>query len=54
MIIGAELFYNLLCIGQIKLNDDNITLQKTRLAWIVTGRRPRSRNTSQMPSSEKR
>ena len=37
MLIGATLFYKLLSIGQIKLNQKNIILQKTVLGWIVTG-----------------
>lgn len=36
-LIGAKLFYQLLCIGQIKLNNSALILQKTRLGWIVSG-----------------
>jgi len=36
-LIGAQLFYQLLCIGQIKLNNSTLILQKTRLGWIVSG-----------------
>ncbi|XP_071646703.1 uncharacterized protein [Temnothorax longispinosus] len=35
-LIGAELFYQLLCVGQIKLGNALI-LQKTRLGWIASG-----------------
>ncbi|XP_075167883.1 uncharacterized protein LOC142240048 [Haematobia irritans] len=36
LLIGAELFYELLLVGQIK-NGNTPTLQKTRLGWIVVG-----------------
>lgn len=35
MLLGAEHFYQLLCVGQIKLYSGEIVLQKTRLGWIV-------------------
>lgn len=37
LLIGAGLFYSLLCIGQISLGDGLPTLQKTVLGWIVSG-----------------
>lgn len=37
IIIGAELFYNLLCIGQHRLGDGLPILQRTRLGWVVSG-----------------
>ncbi|XP_043064092.1 uncharacterized protein LOC122320081 [Drosophila ficusphila] len=37
LLIGASLFYDLLCIGQIKLGPHLPTLQKTRLGWVVSG-----------------
>ncbi|XP_017469715.1 PREDICTED: uncharacterized protein LOC108361583 isoform X2 [Rhagoletis zephyria] len=37
MLIGASLFYDLLCVGQIKLASGLPLLQKTRLGWVVTG-----------------
>lgn len=37
VLIGAELFYQLLCVGQIKLNNTGLILQKTRLGWVVSG-----------------
>ena len=37
LLLGAELFYNLLCIGQVSLGNEQPILQKTRLGWIVTG-----------------
>lgn len=38
MIIGAELFYELLCIGQIKPLNQAVTLQKTMFGWVLSGR----------------
>ncbi|XP_018402067.1 PREDICTED: uncharacterized protein LOC108779200 [Cyphomyrmex costatus] len=38
MLIGAEYFYQLLCIGQIKLNSCSTILQKTKFGWIVSGK----------------
>jgi hypothetical protein len=37
LLIGAELFWQLLCIGQIKLHNTNLIMQKTRLGWILSG-----------------
>ncbi|KAL0860231.1 hypothetical protein ABMA27_010538 [Loxostege sticticalis] len=37
IIIGAELFYNLLCLGQHRLGDGLPILQRTRLGWVVSG-----------------
>ncbi|KAH8389496.1 hypothetical protein KR215_000744, partial [Drosophila sulfurigaster] len=37
LLIGASLFYGLLCVGQIGLGDGLPILQKTRLGWIVAG-----------------
>ncbi|XP_071580899.1 uncharacterized protein [Temnothorax nylanderi] len=36
-LIGAELFYHLLCVGQIRLGNSALILQKTRLGWIASG-----------------
>ena len=38
LLIGVELFWNLICVGQIKSSDKHLTLQKTRLGWILAGR----------------
>lgn len=38
MLIGAEIYYDLLCIGEIKPSNYGPTLQKTKLGWIVSGR----------------
>lgn len=37
ILLGASLFYDLMCIGQIKGNSNHPTLQKTKLGWIVSG-----------------
>lgn len=37
VLLGAGVFYELLCVGQIKLGIERPILQKTRLGWIVSG-----------------
>lgn len=37
LLIGAEIFFDLLCIGKIKLAEDQPIWQKTVLGWIVSG-----------------
>ena len=37
-LIGAEIFLQLLCNGQISLVSDNANLQKTKLGWILGGK----------------
>lgn len=37
VILGASVFWGLLCIGQIKLGRSQPILQKTHLEWIVSG-----------------
>lgn len=34
ILVGAEMFWQLLCVGQIKSSSSHPTLQKTRLGWI--------------------
>jgi len=36
LLIGASLFYELLCVGQINLLPGLPLLQKTRLGWVVS------------------
>lgn len=38
ILIGAEIFWDLLCVGQIPSSDRHPKLQKTRLGWILAGR----------------
>ncbi|XP_067206332.1 uncharacterized protein [Linepithema humile] len=37
MLIGAELFWQLICVGQIKACKAHPTLQKTKLGWVISG-----------------
>ncbi|XP_049308578.1 uncharacterized protein LOC125777516 [Bactrocera dorsalis] len=37
MLIGAGLFFELICVGQIKLAPGLPILQKTRLGWVLSG-----------------
>ncbi|XP_072389396.1 uncharacterized protein [Diabrotica undecimpunctata] len=37
ILIGADTFWDLLCVGQIKLSHGQPTLHKTKLGWIVSG-----------------
>ncbi|XP_054746100.1 uncharacterized protein LOC129250502 [Anastrepha obliqua] len=37
LLIGAGLFYELLCVGQIQLAPELPLLQKTRLGWVLSG-----------------
>lgn len=37
MLIGGELFWNLICIGQISMGVNKPILQKTKFGWIVSG-----------------
>ncbi|XP_011706472.1 PREDICTED: uncharacterized protein LOC105461663, partial [Wasmannia auropunctata] len=44
LLIGAEKFWDLLCVGQIKLGNGKPVLQKTLLGWIVAGKLDVPRN----------
>ncbi|XP_024881163.1 uncharacterized protein LOC112460613 [Temnothorax curvispinosus] len=37
ILIGADWFWNLLCVGQIKIGKSQLTMQKTKLGWIAAG-----------------
>lgn len=37
MLIGASIFFDLMCAGQIRLRDSKLILQKSVLGWIVSG-----------------
>ena len=37
ILVGAGIFWNLLCVGQIKLGNRKPILQKSRLGWILSG-----------------
>jgi len=36
-LIGSEVFWDLLCVGQIRLTPTQSILQKTKLGWILVG-----------------
>ena len=38
VLIGADIFWQLLCVGQIRASLSHPTLQKTHLGWILAGR----------------
>ncbi|XP_011884052.1 PREDICTED: uncharacterized protein LOC105571188 [Vollenhovia emeryi] len=38
ILIGAEMFWSILCVGQIKASVNHPVLQKTRFGWILAGR----------------
>lgn len=40
MLIGAGLFWDLLCVGHIRLNGGRPSLLKTKLGWLVSGNIP--------------
>lgn len=37
MLLGADVFWQLMCIGQIKSSDNNPVIQKTHFGWIIAG-----------------
>ncbi|XP_071580238.1 uncharacterized protein [Temnothorax nylanderi] len=37
VLLGADCFWNLLCIGQLKVGKKLLTMQKTKLGWIAAG-----------------
>ncbi|XP_053968486.1 uncharacterized protein LOC128869912 [Anastrepha ludens] len=39
LLIGASMFFDLLCIGQFHLRNNNHILQKTHFGWVVSGGR---------------
>ena len=41
ILIGNNIFWNLISVGQVKLNEEGLVLQKTRLGWILAGPMPR-------------
>lgn len=40
ILIGNNIFWNLISLGQVKLNNEGLLLQKTRLGWILAGPTP--------------
>ncbi|CAK9805171.1 hypothetical protein ANTPLA_LOCUS4356 [Anthophora plagiata] len=39
-LIGAEVFFKLLCVGQLSIANGTITIQKTKIGWILAGKSP--------------
>lgn len=37
LLIGAESFWNLICVGQIRLGERKSLLQKSLLGWLISG-----------------
>ncbi|KAJ8957412.1 hypothetical protein NQ318_004892, partial [Aromia moschata] len=37
ILLGSDLFWELICVGQISLGPNNPILQKTKLGWVVSG-----------------
>jgi transposase InsO family protein len=37
VLIGSEMFWSLICVGQIRLRKNGPILQKTQLGWIISG-----------------
>jgi len=37
MLIGAELFWRIICAGQIRQSNNVPILQKTHFVWIISG-----------------
>ncbi|XP_072379310.1 uncharacterized protein [Diabrotica undecimpunctata] len=46
LLIGANLFWNLMQIGQIRLGSDQPVLQKTSFGWIISGNITENSNVS--------
>ncbi|KYN04944.1 hypothetical protein ALC62_04178 [Cyphomyrmex costatus] len=42
ILLGAEMFWNILCVGQIKESSDYPLLQKTLFGWVIGGKYPGS------------
>nr|CAH7740561.1 unnamed protein product [Callosobruchus chinensis] len=46
ILLGAGIFFDLLCSGRIKLGENSPVLQQTLLGWIISGPLPREMNGS--------
>jgi len=51
LLIGAEKFWDLICVGQIKLGRNKPTLQKSTLGWIIAGTIGHRKETGQTRSN---
>jgi len=52
LLIGASLFYEMLCVGEIKLPPGLPLIQKTLLGWVVSGVYVLSNGSSLMSSQD--
>lgn len=50
LLIGAEAFYSLLSVGQIRLGENLPTVQKTVLGWVVSGKYKSNQSSNQQSS----
>lgn len=50
ILVGAEWFWDLLCVGQVRSSLEHPTLQKTQLVWILARRVGNSKSTRHMQS----
>uniref|UniRef100_A0A6P7H172 Uncharacterized protein LOC114349075 n=1 Tax=Diabrotica virgifera virgifera TaxID=50390 RepID=A0A6P7H172_DIAVI len=50
LLLGVDIFYELLCVGQIRLGPNLPLLQKTKLGWLVNGKMSFIGNTSNITS----
>ncbi|XP_067217199.1 uncharacterized protein [Linepithema humile] len=37
ILLGADCFWDLLCVGQLKIGQNQLTMQKTKLGWVAAG-----------------
>lgn len=49
ILIAAGLFWDLFCIGHVKLSSELPMLQKTKLGWLLTGALHRDVHKSYLP-----
>jgi len=50
LLIGAQLFWQLVCVGQIRACKAHPTLQKTKLGWVISGTAHESSNKKMVAS----
>ena len=41
ILIGNNIFWNLISVGQVKLNEESLVLPNSRLDWILASPKPR-------------
>lgn len=40
MLIGADLFYDIMCVGKVKLGERSPIARNTQFGWVITGNAP--------------